>query len=68
MLYFDIKMIIRSKYIKGKYYNKVEYKYNKLKILNKVLNKAREKFKKEFKEVNIKLLKKKKVFINQGIY
>jgi hypothetical protein len=60
MLYFDIKTIIRSKYIEGKYYNKVEYKYNKLKALNRSLNKAREKFKEEFKKVNTRLLKKKK--------
>jgi hypothetical protein len=46
----------------------VEYKYDKLKTLNKVLNKAREKFKEEFKEVNTRLLKKKKLFANQGIY
>jgi hypothetical protein len=37
----------------------VEYKHDKLKVLNKALNKAREKFKEEFKEVNTRLLKKK---------
>jgi hypothetical protein len=42
----------------------VEYKYDKLKALNRALNKAREKFKEEFKKVNTKLLKKKKVFTN----
>jgi hypothetical protein len=47
----------------------VKYKHNKLKVLNRALNKAREKFKEEFKKINTRLLKKKKkAFINQGIY